>query len=167
MIPAVCRSWEEGTVPRFIEIVFTDSGAVGRVELLDGEAPKTCQAIWDCLPKSGPGSHAMYSGTIGALFLDDPSIGATIGEENSTSNITTGDVIFTHYDAMTRHGHANALAEIYWAYDRYCRPTIPGQFVPAVANVFGRVVGDAGPFYEWSRKLLSEGFMLVEIRRAG
>lgn len=154
---------------RHIEIEFTDAGVVGRVELLEDGAPRTCQAIWDCLPKSGAGSHAMYSGTIGALFLDDPTVGATIGEEHSTSNITTGDVIFTHYDAMTRHGHANALSEIYWAYDRYCRPTIPGQFVPAVANVFGRVVGtdsEVAAFYDMSRRLHSEGFKHIEIRRA-
>ena len=152
-------------MPREIEIVFVESGVIGRVELLADEAPKTCQAIWDCLPRSGAGSHAMYSGTIGALFLADPTIGATIGEENSTSNIQTGDVIFTHYEANTRHGHANALSEIYWAYDRYCRPTIPGQFVPAVANVFGRVIGDVQPFYDLSRKLHSDGFKQIEIRR--
>jgi hypothetical protein len=152
-------------VAREIEIVFVESGVVGRVELLEDEAPQTCRAVWDCLPRSGPGSHAMYSGTIGALFLDDPTVGDAIGEENSTSNIQTGDVIFTHYDAGTRHGHLTPLSEIYWAYDRYCRPTIPGQFVPAVANVFGRVVGDVQPFYDMSRRLHSEGFKEIEIRR--
>ena len=151
---------------REIEIVFVESGVVGRVELLDDEAPQTCRAIWNCLPKSGDGSHAMYSGTVAALFLDDPTIGEAIGEENATTNTTTGDVIFTHYNAGARHGHLNALSEIYWAYDRYCRPTIPGQHVPAIANVFGRVVGDAQPFYDMSRRLHSEGFKTIEIRRA-
>ena len=44
---------------REIEIVFVDSGVIGRVELLDAEAPRTCQAIWDALPRFGDGSHAM------------------------------------------------------------------------------------------------------------
>ena len=38
--------------------------------------------------------------------------------------------------------------------------------LPAIANVFGRVVGDVEPFYEQSRKLHSEGFKHIEIRRA-
>ena len=92
-------------------------------------------------------------------------MGATIGEENSTSNIQTGDVIFTHYDAGTRHGHPEPLSEIYWAYDRYVRPTIPGQFVPAIANVFGRVVGNPAAFYDMNRRLHSEGFKKLTIRR--
>jgi hypothetical protein len=150
---------------REIEIVFVDSGVIGRVELLDAEAPRTCQAIWDALPRSGDGSHAMYSGTCGALFFDDDTIGAGIGEENATSNIQTGDIMFTHYDAGTRHGHLNALSEIYWAYDRYVRPIIPGQHGPAIANVFGRIVGDTAPFYEMSRRLHSEGFKRLEVRR--
>jgi len=150
---------------REIEIVFVDGGVTGRVLLLDDEAPRTCQAIWEALPRAGEGSHAMYSGTCGALFFDDAAIGAGIGEENATGNIQTGDVMFTHYDAGTRHGHRNALSEIYWAYDRYVRPIVPGQHGPAIANVFGRVVGDPGPFYEMSRRLHSEGFKRLEVRR--
>src|SRR3954464_728803 len=153
---------------REIHIVFTESGVVGRVELLDAEAPRTAQAVWDALPKSGPGSHAMYSGTVGALFFDDDTVGATLGEENATSNVQTGDVMFTHYDRMMRHGHLNGLAEVYWAYDRYVRPTIPGQHLPAIANVFGRVIGtpdEIAAFYEMSRRLHSEGFKQIEIRR--
>lgn len=151
---------------REIEIEFLDSHVVGRVLLLDAEAPRTCRAVWDSLPQRGMASHGMYSGTCGALFFDDDAIGADVGEENATSNIQTGDVIFTHYDARTRHGHLNGLAEVYWAYDRYVRPTIPGQHLPAVANVFGRVIGDPAPFYELSRRLHSEGFKRLEIRRA-
>ena len=142
-------------MPREIEIDFVGTGVVGRIELLDREAPRTCQAVWDYLPFTGDGLHAMYSGTVGA----------DIGEENATSNIQTGDVIFTHYSPGTRHGHPEPLSEIYWAYDRYVRPTIPGQFVPAIANVFGRVVGDARAFYDMNRRLHSEGFKKLEVRR--
>ncbi len=152
-------------MPREIEIVFVDDQVVGRVLLLDDEAPRTCQAVWDSLPQAGSGSHAMYTGTSGALFFEDSTIGADIGPENMTTNIQTGDVMFTHYDAGTRHGHLNALSEVYWAYDRYVRPIIPGQHIPAIANVFGRVIGDPEPFYEMSRRLHSEGFKQIEIRR--
>ena len=150
---------------REIEILFVDSGVVGRVALLESQAPKTCRAVWDALPQVGDGLHAMYSGTCAALFLDSAEIGADVGEENATSNIQTGDVIFTHYDAGIRHGHLEPLSEIYWAYDRYVRPTIPGQHIPAIANVFGQVVGDAAAFYDMSRRLHAEGFKRLEIRR--
>jgi hypothetical protein len=154
-------------VTRQIEIAFPGRGVVGLVELLDDEAPRTCQAIWDALPQSGLGSHAMFSGHCGALFLDDDTIGAAIGPENATTNIQTGDVMFTHYDAGERHGHLNALSEIYWAYDRYVRPVVPGRHDSAVANVFGRVVGDPAAFHDMSRRLASQGYMRIEIRRAG
>ena len=152
-------------MPREIEIEFVGTGVVGRIELLDPEAPRTCQAVWDYLPFTGDGLHAMYSGTVGAIFFDDATVGADIGEENATSNIQTGDVIFTHYAPRTRHGHHEPLSEIYWAYDRYVRPTIPGQFVPAIANVFGRFVGDSRAFYDMNRRLHSEGFKKLEVRR--
>ena len=43
-----------------------------------------------------------------------------------------------------------------------------GSSVPAIANVFGRVVGsaeEAKAFYDISRRLHSEGFKQIEIRR--
>ena len=156
-------------MPRFIEIEFVGTGVIGRAELLADEAPLTCRAVWNALPASGQAIHAMYSGTVAALLLDDTSVGATVGEENATSNLATGDVVFTHYDPGKRHGHPSAVSEIYWAYDRYARPTIPGQFVPAIANVFGRIVWSAeeiAAFYDLSRRLHSEGFKPLEIRRA-
>jgi hypothetical protein len=156
-------------MPRFVEIEFLGTGVVGRAELFDDAAPLTCQAVWDALPASGQAIHAIYSGTVAALLLDDTSVGAGIGEENATSLLATGDLVFTHYDPGKRHGHAFAVSEIYWAYDRYARPTIPGQFVPAVANVFGRIVGtfeQTRAFYDLSRRLHSEGFKPLEIRRS-
>jgi hypothetical protein len=154
---------------RFLEIEFVGTGVVGRAELFDDVAPRTCQAVWDALPASGLAVHAMYSGTVGALLLDDTSVGADVGEEHATSLLATGDLVFTHYDANRRHGHPDAVSEIYWAYDRYARPTIPGQFIPAVANVFGRIVGtpdEVAAFYDLTRRLHSEGFKPLEIRRA-
>ena len=152
-------------MPRSIEFAFLDSHVTARAVLLDDDAPRTCQAVWDCLPVSGDALHAMYSGTVAALFLTDSRIGAEVGEENATTNIQTGDVMFTHYDAGKRHGHPEALSEIYWAYDRYVWPTIPGQHIPAIANVFARILDDASAFYDMSRRTHSEGFKRLQIHR--
>jgi hypothetical protein len=144
-------------------ITFVDARVSARAVLLEDQAPRTCETIWRTLPVSGESTHAIYSGTIAALLID-PSI--EVEEENATTCIQTGDVMFTHYRPGVRHGHPEPVSEIYWAYDRYARPTIPGQWVPATANVFGRIVGDPSAFYEVCRRLPREGVKRLEIRAA-
>jgi len=150
-------------VAREIVFTFPESGVSARAVLLDDEAPKTCAMFWGLLPLSGECFHAAYSGTCAALFFD-PTV--WVEEENATSYIQTGDVIFTHYEPGFRHGHHDPVSEVYWAYDRYCRPTIPGQGVPATANVFGQFVGDPSAFYATCRALQRSGVKQLEIRRA-
>jgi hypothetical protein len=110
-------------VPRYMVATFPDEAVSARALLLEDEAPRTCSAMWDALPASGDGVHGNYSGTVVGLFID-PSI--VVPEENATTCIQTGDVMFTHYDPSFRHGYPQPISEIYWAYDRYARPTIPG-----------------------------------------
>jgi hypothetical protein len=133
---------------KFIDIAFLAENISAKVEMLEAAAPRTCKTIWECLPIEELSHHGAYSGTIVAVHFD-PTV--VIAEENATTYVQTGDVMYTHYAAGVRHGHPDALSEIYWAYDRYARPTIPGQGVPATANVFGRIVGDATAFYEACR----------------
>jgi hypothetical protein len=144
-------------------ITFPDLGISARAVLLEEEAPRTCETIASILPLSGMSTHAIYSGTIVALLIDSS---IEIEEENSTTCIQTGDVMFTHYRPGFRHGHLEPISEIYWAYDRYARPTVPGQWIPAVANVFARIVPDASEFYDVCRRLPQEGTKRMEIRAA-
>ena len=123
--------------PGEIHIRFVD-GPAATFELLWSEAPAVCAAVIAGLPTEADCFHAIYSGTV-AAFLMDPDVVAP--DENATTCLQPGDLLFTHYDADFRHGHAEALSEVYWAYDRYARPTIPGQFIPLAAPVFGRYVG--------------------------
>jgi hypothetical protein len=146
---------------RYLEITFPDEGVSARALLLEDEAPNTCRRVWEILPLSGEGGHANYSGTmVGLLF--DPSV--TIPEENPITWTQVGDVVFTHYDHGFAPGHREALSEIYWSYDRFGRPVVPGKWVPAVANLFARIVGDATAFYEVSRRTSREGFKRMEIK---
>ena len=147
---------------REIEIRFVDEGVSARAVLLEDEAPRTCRTIWELLPLEGEAIHGAYSGTVVALHFD-PTV--TVPEENATTCIQTGDVMFTHYEPGFRHGHPEPVSEVYWAYDRYARPTIPGQWVPATANVFGRIVGDPTAFYAMSRALQRTGVKRLAIRR--
>jgi hypothetical protein len=148
---------------REIVLTFVDEGVSARAVLLEEEAPRTCRAVWEQLPLAGSAGHGAYSGTIVAIYFD-PAV--VVGEEHATTCVQTGDVMFTHYDANVRHGYPNALSEIYWAYDRYARPHVPGQWVPAIANVFGRIIGEPADFYAVCRRLQREGLKRLEVRRA-
>jgi hypothetical protein len=144
-------------------LTFVDEGVQARAVLLEEQAPRTCAAVWSQLPILVSAGHGAYSGTIVGVRLDPAVI---VSEEHATTCVQTGDVMFTHYDADTRHGYPSALSEIYWAYDRYARPHVPGQWVPAIANVFARIVGEPTDFYAVCRRVQTEGLKRVEIRRA-
>jgi hypothetical protein len=46
------------------------------------------------------------------------------------------------------------------------RPTTPGQWTPAISNVFGRIIGDATAFYDACRLMRLEGAKRIEITAA-
>jgi hypothetical protein len=139
---------------RFMRFSFPGLGISARARLLEAEAPVTCRTLWNILPAKGPCLHALYSGTCTVIFLD-PTI--VVPVENATHLIQKGDVMFTHYDPGTRHGHPEGVSEIYWAYDRYCKPTSPGMMTPVTPNIFGEFVGDVQAFYGACRAIQTGG----------
>jgi Protein of unknown function (DUF3830) len=145
---------------RYFEFTLPDEAIVARALLLELEAPQTVEALWRRAPFEGRAGHAIFSGTTCALYID-PAI--VIPMENATTLIQTGDLMFTHYDASTRHGYPAPLSEIYWAYDRYCRPTMPGAMLPVYPNVFGRFVEPFAAFFEASRRIRDEGRKALHI----
>ncbi len=124
---------------RGIRLVLPDAPAA-EFRLHWEEAPETCATVVDALPESAECFHAIYSGTVAAFLLPPQAVAPV---ENATTCLLPGDLVYTHYEPGFRHGHLNALSEVYWAYDRHARPTIPGQFVPLAASVFGSYEGDA------------------------
>lgn len=143
--------------------VFDLDGTIARARLLDEAAPVTCKTLWDRLPFEGSAGHAMLSGTSIALYIDNSIV---LPEENATVHIQTGDVMFTHYRERERHGFPEALSEIYWAYDRYCRPTAPGKMTPVIPNVFGEFLPDSRPFFDLCRRIRREGSKPLKITGA-
>jgi hypothetical protein len=140
------------------------NAAPAQFRLLWDDAPRTCRAVADNAPSQGECVHAIYSGTVVGFFLD-PAVSPPL--ENATSIVVPGDLLFTHYDERTRHGYPDPLSEIYWPYDRYARPTIPGQFVPTLASVFATFDGndtDWGEFAERSRATRYHGGEVIHVR---
>ena len=147
---------------KFFEFSFVDEGVSVRARLFEAEAPGTVETLWRHAPYEGTVGHAIFSGTTCALYID-PTI--TIPMEHATTQIHKGDLMFTHYDAMERHGFPDPLSEIYWAYDRYCRPTMPGAMLPVSPNVFGRFEAGFKAFFEVSRNIRHEGHKRITVTK--
>src|SRR5262249_20139601 len=110
---------------------------------------------------AGPCGHVLLSGTSCAVALD-PAIVAP--EENATSLIQTGDVMFMHYRARERHGFPEAESKIFWAYDRYCMPRTMGKMTPEYPTVFAAFEGDTTRFYQACRDTFYGGRTPATIR---
>ena len=50
-------------MPRTIRLTFIDEDVSVDAKLLEDEAPRTCQAVWDALPLEEEGINAVYSGS--------------------------------------------------------------------------------------------------------
>lgn len=78
---------------RFMTITLERRGVSCVAQLLDKDAPRTCDAVWNVLPQSGPVHHAKYARnevyTMVERFIDTP-----IGLENPTVTPIPGDVVF-------------------------------------------------------------------------
>jgi hypothetical protein len=139
---------------RYFVFTYADENVSARARLLDKEAPNTVETLWKHAPFEGLAVHAIYSGTtVGLLF--DPTI--VIPMENATTHLQTRDLLFTHYDANTRYAHPDPVSEVYWAYDRFCRPVMPGAGLPVCPNVFGQFLDGCEKFFEASRRVAAEG----------
>ncbi len=82
---------------RHIEIELEQRGARCRAVLLDEQAPRTCEAVWNALPQSGEVFHAKYArNEIYAMvepFSDPP------GLEHPTVTPIPGDVCYFDFTA--------------------------------------------------------------------
>ena len=145
---------------KYFVFTFLDEGVSARARLLEDAAPVTVRTLWERAPFEGKAGHAIFSGTTCALYIDSS---ITIPMEHATTFIETGDLMFTHYDAMERHGYPDALSEIYWAYDRYCQPTMPGAMLPVHPNVFGRFLDGRQAFFDASRGIREVGRKAIRI----
>ncbi len=78
---------------RYMSITLAKRGVGCVAELLDKDAPRTCEAVWRALPQAGDVNHAKYARnevyTMVPRFLDE-----AIGLENPTVTPIPGDVVF-------------------------------------------------------------------------
>ena len=86
------------TEPRYLTISLLARGVSCRAVLLDAEAPRTAQAVWSALPRSGPVYHGKYARneiyTLLPAFADREP-----GRENTTVTPIPGDLCYFTFDA--------------------------------------------------------------------
>ncbi len=77
---------------RHISITLAERGVTCVAELLDKDAPRTCEAVWQALPQEGPAQHAKYARN--EVYAMVPRFGTVVGQENPTVTPIPGDVVF-------------------------------------------------------------------------
>lgn len=146
-------------------------GCYAIVELLWDAAPRTCEAVYDQFLKSGGISvkavHGRNSGGE-ALFLTPTVI--KLGDENTTTNVSKGDVLFGFEPkGICQHSFEDA-SEVAWVYHDACQPRRwvsvdgdpknqqgPFKTVDVALNKFGTITKCSPNFYEECRNLIKSG----------
>jgi hypothetical protein len=82
-------------VSRFMEISLDTRGVSCVARLLDDEAPRTCDAVWEALPLSNRVWHAKYASN--ELYCMVPPLASDPGLENPTITPIPADVIYFRF----------------------------------------------------------------------
>jgi hypothetical protein len=152
---------------RLIKISLAKRKVFCVARLLDEEAPRTCKAVWEALPKGGPVYHAKYARN--EIYTLVPRFAQTEpGRENPTITPIPGDVVYfglepwqlsagSHGYSSTENqaGHAPMvdLAIFYERNNLLLNPDF--GFVPG--NVFGTIVEGLAEFAQAARDIWRAG----------
>ncbi|MDP8958920.1 MAG: DUF3830 family protein [Actinomycetota bacterium] len=80
-------------MPRYVKVELEKRGTSCTAVLLDGEAPRTCQAVWNALPLGGDAFHAKYARNE-VYTLVPPFAAQEPGPENPTVTPIPGDLCY-------------------------------------------------------------------------
>ncbi len=119
------------------------TGESAVAEMLDEEAPETCQLVWDLLPVTANAIHGMYSGAEVFVLLDRPTPAPA---ENRTQLPLPGEILYFHDGSANATSGGKAASEICIVYNRGVTLRGP-EGAPAYGSLFARVPGDWK--YDW------------------
>ena len=123
---------------RQVRLTFTESGESVVADLLESEAPRICEAVWNLLPLEKKMIHGMYSGPEVFMVLEKPQ---EIPRENDVQLPLPGEILY-FYDPGTSAGGGNrAVSEICIVYARGVSLK-QHDGVPTFASLFARIPGD-------------------------
>jgi hypothetical protein len=140
--------------------------------LLEDEAPRTCNAVWDALPIEGETYHAKWAGR--ELYTLTPPFPVSPGEENATITPIPGDVLYFDVSpdsidvpVALRRQHPQGLVDLAVFYGRNNLLLGPAGFMPG--NLFATITEGLADYARACNELFREG-MIDErfiIRRIG
>src|ERR1043165_2648654 len=119
-------------------MTFVASGETVLAELLEEEAPSTCNLIWSLLPLEGKAIHGMYSGAEVFTLVENalPSFA-----ENLVQLPLPGELLYFYDEGRGATGARKRVGEICFVYGRGV--VLRGhEGVPVHATLFARIPGD-------------------------
>lgn len=150
---------------RYIRLSFVKTGESVIAEMLDDEAPVTCQLVWGMLPVENDWWHGRYSGMESFMILE---VAKPAPPEKRTMLPLPGEILYWHDGGSAVTSTGNAVAEIVFAFGRGVRLCGP-EGVASYANLFARIPGDWK--YDWvdfanaCARVRSAGLAPVRIER--
>jgi hypothetical protein len=153
---------------RKIELIYPEYGVRAVAELLEDQAPKTCEAIWKGLerPLNGKGLHAMFCGR--EVMVEMPDENKTfdplaIPPENQTCFPIPGDILWYYFAPRQECGFPSEIYDIAIIYGRDTRMIMPLGWVPG--NLFATITENLKEFADVCSRVRSEGVKDIVIRR--
>jgi len=144
---------------RTIDLILPKRNIVARARMLETEAPRTCEFIWERLPIESQIIHAWYSGC--EVYFHFPWRGVTPPKENTTICTDAGDLFF--YYAPWYRADAKPSGEIAIYYDRDAIPM--GTAGPMAGSLFAEIFSGRAKFARACESIWTEGSETLLIRR--
>ena len=150
---------------RHVRLTFVKTGESVVAEMLDDEAPLTCQLVWDLLPVESDLIHGRYSGMEAFVLLDEHQ---PAPEEKRTQLPLPGEILYWADSGSPVTSSGQPVAEILLAFGRGV--TLRGaEGVPNFGSLFARIPGDWK--YDWvdfakaCGRIRTEGSQAIRIER--
>jgi hypothetical protein len=157
---------------RQIELALKLKSVRAVATLLEDEAPRTCNAVWDALPIDGETYHAKWAGR--ELYTLTPPFPVSPGGENATITPIPGDVLYFDVSpdsidlpVALRRQFPRGLVDLAVFYGRNNLLLGPAGFMPG--NLFATITEGLADYARACNELFREG-MIDErfiIRRVG
>ena len=153
---------------RKISFTFNAAGVTAIAELLEKDAPETCEAIWKALetPAENKGTLASFAGRELNIPLPDENKvfkGEDVPPENQTVFPLPGEVLWHYFPPHSEVGVHDQVYNVSVIYGRDTRMFLPTGWVPH--NVFARIVENLDGLVEMCRRTKLEGPKVITIQR--
>ncbi|HKM50051.1 MAG TPA: DUF3830 family protein [Candidatus Bathyarchaeia archaeon] len=132
-------------------IELTIGGQRFEADLLNEQAPKTCDAFLKCLPIDTKIYHAAWSGDSLVFLLHEQKNWTAVPEENVSIYGSAGEIMWHgggHQEFQLVHG----CAQFRW------------KTGPLRSNIFARIENDLKSFDALARRIQKEGAMSLNVK---